>query len=363
MQYGVGATYEYNENLTLTPDPIAVSGGSVALPVTLRRRSERLDASLDAEVAAYRYDVEEYNSDNQDLQGRLAYELERGKWDVHAGYLRDTTRNSEFLDTGIVGPAATRRETASAGGSVSNLLTERNGIVAGLDYQDVTYAADRFNDFDFLSGYGGWLHQWSPLMQLRLQVYGNRFETRGASVDVRSEGLGAQGGIDTQFSERLSLAVLAGWIRVDTSYSASVGVVPPSPDSDDGFLLDARLTYQSERSRWNLRFKREPAPSGIGVLLNTDRLDVDYRYRFTERVNLVASANVGRQEAQDIRLNQDRDFARGSVRLDYRLREDWYLAARYQYSWQDAEFFPDTADASAVYVSVRYEPLARTWSR
>lgn len=363
LQYGVNANYEYNDNVNLNPDPIEVSGGFVALPLTFRRRDARLDASLEAEASFYRYDVQEYDSDNQNLQGRLAYELKRGEWDLYAGYLRDSTRDSEFLDTGIVGPSASRRETASTGGSFSNLLTKRNGVVAGMDYRDTTYEADRFNDFEFVSGYAGWLHQLTPITQLRVQAYGNRFETDGGLVDVSSDGLGAQAGIETSLTKRLSLSLLAGWLTVETDYSAGAGIAVPPPEDDDSFLLDARLTYPGERSRWEMRLSSQPAPSGFGFLLNTDRLDLDYRFRVTKRVNLVANANVGRQEAQDVRLNQDRDFARGSVRLDYRVGRAWYLAGRYQYSWQDAEFFDGTADASAIYLTLRYEPVAKIWSR
>jgi hypothetical protein len=363
LEYGAEASYENNSNVNLNPDPIEVSGGFIAFPLLLKRRSERTEASFDAKASFYRYDVEEYDSDNQDLQGKLKYQLERGEMDVAAGYLRDSTRDSEFLDTGVVGPAATRRETASAGANISRLFTERKGFVAGMSYRDVSYQADRLQDFDYLSGYGGWLHQWSEVTQLRLQAYGNRFENSGGIVNVSSDGLGVQLGIDTQLSERLTLFLLAGWITVESEYETDFGVALPPPADDESYLVDGRLSYKSERSQWQLRLKSEPTPSGIGVLLNTDRLDLDYRYSLTEKLALALNANVGTQEAQDVRLNQDRDFARGSVRLDYRMTSSWTLSTRYVYSWQDAAFFADTADASAVYLSLRYEPVASVWSR
>ena len=150
---------------------------------------------------------------------------------------------------------------------------------------------------------------------------------------------------------------------MESEYSAATGITIPPPEDEDSLLLDARITYRSERSQWEMRLSSQPAPSGIGVLLTTDRLDLDYRYRVSERVNFFANANVGAQKAVDSRVNQDRNFARGSLRLDYRLSEQWYVAGRYQYSWQDAEFFTDTADASAGFLSLRWEPVANTWSR
>lgn len=363
LDYRLEASVEVNDNVNLNPDPIEVSGGLLALPLTFTRKTERTEASLEAEASFYRYDVEEYDSDNQNLQGRLTHQLERGDIEAYAGYLRDSTRDSEFLDTGMVGPTATRRETASGGGTLSRLFSERNGIVAGIDYRDVTYGAERFQDFAFLSGYGGWLHQWSPITQLQLQAYANAFETRGGVIDVQSDGLGVQAGFDTQFSERLSMFLLAGWITVETGYTASPGIPLPPPEDDGSYLLDGRLTYESERSQWQLRLKSEPTPSGNGVLLNTDRLDVNYRYRVTEHAALVVNANIGRQDGQDPRIDRNRDFARTSLRLDYRVGRSWFLGARYRYSWQDAAFFDDSVEGNALFLSLRYQPRASTWSR
>lgn len=360
FEYGVDATYEYNENVNLQPDPISVSGGFIALPVTLARRSERLETSLAAEASFHRFDVEEYDSDNQDLRGDLSYALENGELTSYLGYTRDTTRNSEFLDTGIVGPLAIRREAASAGAGISELLTERNGFVAGLDYRDTRYDSTLFQDFDFLSGYGGWLHQWSERTQLRLQAYGNRFENRDGIVNVSSEGLGAQAGIERALSEQLTMSVLLGWISVATDYSEPT---VEDPEDDGSYLVDAELAYQSERARWRFGLTSEPTPSGVGVLLDSTRANLSYRYRLTERANLDLSAILGTQSAQDPRINQDRDFASGNLRLDYRLAEAWYIAGRYEYRWQDAEAQTDTADGSTVLLSLRWQPEKSVWSR
>ena len=51
LDYGVEAGYEYNDNIRLTPDnQEEVSGGRIALPVTLTSRSERLTASLGGQL-------------------------------------------------------------------------------------------------------------------------------------------------------------------------------------------------------------------------------------------------------------------------------------------------------------------------
>ncbi|MEH6584465.1 MAG: hypothetical protein V7754_21205, partial [Halioglobus sp.] len=110
FEYGVEAGYEYNDNVRMAPvDELSISGGRVSIPATLASRSERMEASLDGELIFSRFDEDSYDSDDQDLEGKFKYLFERGELEANAGYRRDSTRTSEFLDTGVVGAAATRR--------------------------------------------------------------------------------------------------------------------------------------------------------------------------------------------------------------------------------------------------------------
>ena len=77
----------------------------------------------------------------------------------------------------------------------------------------------------------------------------------------------------------------------------------------------------------------EPSPTGNGTLYAKHRLNLGYRYQLTERSNLDLAFLVGRQTALDDRINNDRDYARTSVRMEYRVTEDWYVAGKYEYSY------------------------------
>jgi len=56
LGYSVEGGAEYNDNITLSPeDEIDVSGGSISLPATLTRSSERLESSLMGELTSSRY--------------------------------------------------------------------------------------------------------------------------------------------------------------------------------------------------------------------------------------------------------------------------------------------------------------------
>lgn len=362
FEYGVEAGYEYNDNVRLTPDDeVDISGGVVRLPVTLTQRNERLETSLAGELSFSRYDEDDYDSDDQDLQGKVAYELERGEVEGYAGYTRDSTRTSEFLDTGVVGLNAIRRERATVGGSGSYLFTAKNGIIGGVDYSDVDYDSLAYQDFKFLTGYGGWLHEWTESTQLRLQAYANRFENTGLT-EIEADGLGLQAGFDSTLSETLDVSLLLGWANVDTEYSSSLPVVPED-DETDTFLLEGALTYRQERYEIEANVLSEPRPSASGTVVEDRSLRLNYRYKVTERSRLDLGVIVGQRSELDDRLSNDRDLAQFRVRADYRFSRSWYLSGRYIYSYQDRERLDGDAMSNAVFLSVIFQPEKTVWSR
>ena len=364
LKYGVTADYEYNDNVALTPDnKIDISGGQLGIPVAFATRSERLNTAVDAEATFSRYNESGYNSDDQNLQGKLDYVLERGELAANAGFKRDSTRTTEFDDTGVVGLDASRVETATAGGSGSYLFTEKNGVTGGLDYRQVDYQSNAFDDYSFVTGYGGWINQWNERTRLRLQAYASRYDNDDGDIDVKSETLGFQTGFDSHLSERFSTAFLVGWATTDTDFKSDT-VIPPGDDSSDSLLLQASVSYREERYQLDAKIKSEPSPTGNGTLYARHTLNLAYRYRVTERSRFDLGLIGGQQSAVDNDIKNDRDWARVILRLDYRIAEDWYVAGRYQYSYQDRQQATGDAFSNAVYLSLIFQPEnLLTWSR
>lgn len=363
LDYKVTGGYEYNDNVTLSNvNEIDISGGKVSLPVTLTMRTERLDASLLGELASAKYDESGYDSDDQNLKANATYQLERGELSGYAGYKRDSSRTSEFLDTGIVGLSASRREAASAGASGFHMFTEKNGFSFGADYSDVDYDSIRLQDYKYSTAYAGWLHQWSQRTQVRLQAYGNRYEN-DSFIKVESDSLGVQAGFDSQLSEQLSISLLAGWINVDTDYSTDLSIAPQEDETNDTYLIDGSLTYRLERHELSAGINSGTNPSGDGYLLKNDQIDVNYRYHVSERSRFDLGLVAGMNGSLDSRINNDRDFARLQLRMDYRFSSAWYIAGRYTYSYQDRERANSDVDSNAVYISLVYQPEKTVWSR
>ncbi|MFT5047297.1 MAG: hypothetical protein ACI8UP_004290, partial [Porticoccaceae bacterium] len=363
LNYNVISKYEFNDNIRLSnADEINISGGTLSLPATLTMRTERLNTSLLGELASAKYNESGYDSSYQNLQANATYGFESGELSGYSGYKRDSTMSSEFLDTGIVGLTALRQDSASAGVSGFHMFNEQNGLSAGASYSDIDYTSTRLQNYEYTTAYAGWLHHWSERTQLRLQAYGNRYES-GNIIEVESDSLGVQAGFDSQFSERFSVSLLAGLINVDTDYSTDLVLATPEDENTDTYLIKGSLNYRLERHEFSTNVNSSTSPSGDGYLLKNDQMDVNYRHRVSERSRFDLDLLAGRNGSLASRINNDRDYARLKLSLNYRFSSTWYIAGSYARSYQDSERADSKAESNAVYASLVYQPDKYVWSR
>jgi hypothetical protein len=364
FEYGAEAGYEYNDNIALRADAeeeIAVSGVVITIPATLASHSDRHEASLVGEAAFARYDEEAYDSDDQNLEGRAKYLFEYSELEGYAGYRRDSTRSSEFLDTGVVGRAATPRETLSFGGAGSHAFTETNGMIGGIDFADIDYDSEFYQDHKFFEGYFGWTNRWSEHLNLRLQGYGNRFDNEG-DIQVKTDSLGAEFGFDYVLSDLMQAELLAGWVWVETEYTTSLEVDPEDSEAN-GLLLEGSLTYSAEYYQLEANIQSRPKGSGYGYMLYTQQLGLDYRLRLSEHTNFALGFTIGQSDAVDDRIKNNRDYVRARLGLDYHFSKSWTVSASYEYSEQDLELERETASSNAVHLSLIFKPDKSIWSR
>lgn len=369
--YGVTAGYESNDNIALEPEQeTSIVGGSVSIPVTLGIRSERLEATLSNEFVSSRFDDEGYDSDDNYLGSRVVYLFEKSKLEGYANYALESTRTSEFLDTGVVGNNSTGVDTLAVGGEASHSFTEINGIIGGIDYSDVDYESELYQDFTFISGSLGWTHRRSERMRLRLQGYGNRYEDVGdTEVATKTDGAGLQLGFDYKVTGRIDAQLLTGWVWVETSYDAGPpqSAEPPEDNRDNAPMLTGSLDYSGERYQLTANVQSSPAPSGDGSLQYRQEISLGYSYDLNEAASLAIGLLAGQSEAVDNRINDNRDYAQASVGLEHRFSTSWSVAASYVYSFQNQDRSEDqasgNASSNAVYVNLVYKPTKIVWSR
>ncbi len=363
IEYGIEAGYEYNDNINLSSiNPTAVSGGRFSIPVTLVAENDRLEAMLAGGVTLYRFDEDAYDSDDYSIEGRVKYRFEYSELQGYAGYLRDSTRTSEFLDTGVVGLEATPREVASLGGAYSHLLSETNSLILELDYSAIDFESGLYQDTKFAEGRFGWGHRRNENLRLRLQGYLNRFENEGNIIQVETDSFGAEIGFDYEISEVLNAELLAGWVWFDSDYSTGLSAVSDESEAD-GLLLEASLNYLREYHEFGAEIQARPNPSGNGTLQYVRQIDLGYRYHLSERSSFDLSLILGQNESVDDRIENGRDYASVSLGLEYRLASNWLLSASYVHSYQKFDREGESADADGVYLTLAYRPEKSLWSR
>ena len=373
FEYGVTAGYESNDNITLEPEQeTSIVGGSVSIPVTLGVRSERLEATLSNEFVSSRFDDESYDSDDNYLDGQVGYLFEKSKLEGYVKYAQESTRTSEFLDTGVVGNKATGVDSLGVGGEASHSFTEINGMIGSIGYSEVDYQSELYQDYKFISGSLGWTLRRNERTRLRVQGYGSRYEDVGdtdVAIKTDSSSAGVELGFDYNLTGRIDAQLLTGWVWVDSRYDATPSESAESPEDnrDNAPMLTGALVYSGERYQLTANVQSSPAPSGDGYLQYRQEILLGYDYDLNEYAKLSIGLLAGQSEAVDNRIDQNRDYAQASVGLEYRFSTSWSMAASYVYSFQNQDGSEDqasgNASSNAVYVNLVYTPVKTIWSR
>lgn len=352
--YVLETGFEANDNVRLVAsDETDLQGFYISPTVTFAVDTPTLSAALDTRLDFSRFNEEAYDSEDQALKGKGRYLFERGQFDVDAAFVRDSTRTSELLDTGRIGLEAVRKENFAAGGGFLYQLDERNALQLAGNYSEVSYQSADFQDYQVTGGSLAWVHAYSERMQVQTVLYGSHYETDEA-IPVEYDTYGARLGLDAEISEKLTLSVSGGSAHVDTDQGGG---------DSNSFIVDASLKYVAPRYQLGLKLARANDPSGDGTLKETDRLVADYLYRLDERSQISSAATLLQSGSVDQGVNDQRDYASLKVGYNYLLTEALTLIAEYSYQYQDRESDSASANANAIYVRLRYQPTAETWSR
>ncbi|MBN7795262.1 hypothetical protein [Parahaliea mediterranea] len=374
VEYAVEAAYSTDDNVTMsTGEPDSIYGMNVSLPVTLAMRSERLEAALTGDFVFSHFDDDAYDSDDQYLEAITSYRFENSDLALAANYDRSSTRSTEFLDTGVVGTEATRVESLRLGLEFDHAFTPLYGLVSGLEYADVTYDADIYQDYSFIAGFLGVTRRQDSRMQLRFQLSGDRYENKTDSA-VTADSLGLEAGLDYRIANQLAAQLLVGWAWVGSRYGS--GQSGSLEDADENaLLLNAGLDYEGERQSLGFTVESGPSSSGAGYLRYLRQFGAKYSYHLSKSSSLSLGATLGRSEPVDSHIEGDREYARISLGLEHTLTSAWRIAATYTYSLQeqsdgrdeasvtDEGYLVGRAYSNAVVLGVTYTSRKATLSR
>ena len=360
IDYNVSGGASYNDNEGLSrEDERATSGVRIALPISFRMRGEQTSASFLSELKSYKFDDSGYNSNDQNFQGNAAYQRELGSVSGNAGYMRGSTRGTEFLDTGRIGGIATRVERATAGGSGTYFLTEKSRAFVILNYGQTDYASPRYIGGTIITSAFGAAHQWTERTSVSLRSNVSRFQNN-ADRQTTSDVIGSQAGFESALSENLDVALTGGIAYVTTSVDTNSSISRPDSNTT-GYVVNGAVNYRQERYLLSATLVRNIRPTGNGDLSIFDQVDMTYRYQLSGLSGVDVSLLGGNTEALEGSIDNDRRFAQIGLGISYKLAPSWSVSSKYTYRYQDNG--RGAAQSNALEIRLTFNPKEYIWSR
>ena len=380
---GAGINYKYDDNINLAPtNQVSLEGWILDAFIKGQYSTGRFVANGYINIDFERYthssintdnpliadpDPENFNSDNQDLRGDIAYLWERNKFTFGARYNRDSTLNTQFLDTGlgnelaIEGATRVTRATVKPGWQWQ--MTERQTIDASLLWEKVDYQSPRYIDYDFATANINWSYLLTERMRLQLQPYYSWFQNE-ANIQVQSDTYGVQAGFLWALSEKWQFDLLAGGAQVYTEYGQG-GFITIDPDTGEAIVIqdqdsssfvgNSTLSFTEEKYGFIGNVSASVSPSGNGVLQQRNQARLTYFWTPVERMRFDIDGLIGQNSSTDDRIDNDRDYRQAGIRFAYQFMQEWWLSARYRYREQERNRnADDLGSGNSVFLTLSY---------
>lgn len=407
----VRITQEHDSNIRMTErDRLSAMGTAAEAALLLKRRTEVSSQELDLRLRSTHYNRSEFSSEDQYVRGAMRRVWERSSLSVLFNIDRDTTRDSEIIDTGVI-LGSDRRERYYIEPAWSYTLTERQLISFSGAAEATRYGNKRYVGYDYGHATLGWTWVSSERLSWFVQGTYSHYESKESrdlhfrspyippllfpfdftqSYSTESKTHGAQVGGEYQWSEQLSLTVLAGRSRsrnhydindpqqvcpgfegigMPADYMGLIGLCGMRSSAGNTSLWNATLQWNGQRHQFLGSVLSQTQPSADGYLLESERVNVGWQYELTEKARLLVDGTWGRNKALEnspLQLGanrSDRDFMDARVRYQHRLTEQWFIEADYRYRYSDRKVTRGSAESSMIMVGVRFAPQGWRWSR
>lgn len=344
---------DYNSNLTLTVFPHDEVWGYWASPaVTFAGSTESLRVSAKAAADFVRYvGGEDVSFTNLYFPLSARYRREQDTWSLEGGLTRDNTLLGELQQTGVR-VSFTQRNLWTANPSWTRALTEKLSVQGGYQFADASYD-NGFRlgliDYQVHGGNGAVLYDLTERDQV--QFTGHYVTFSAPDARLRSAYYGATASMTHSFSESATGTVSGGPRQVSTS---QFGL----KDSELVWLFAANLRAQGERSSLQLDVSRDINPSGLGLLIRTDRAAVTVSNDVTETLTASISGQV--LLASGIATKgftvgfPDQRYVSATPKITWRMTDWWTLTVSYTYAQLDIDNPSRTAGANSTFVMVTY---------
>lgn len=317
--------------------------------VRFSRATENDTFSGTAWTSVRRYaSATDLNAVDAQLQFDAALKRERRLMNFNLDLLRDSTLATELQRTGFV-VSRKQRNSLGAGGSVGYELTERSDLSLGLRYANVSYQdalATGLFDYRYSSLFGDYKYKLSARNELSFSLSVNNFDPDrdlNSSTHTRAEGRYV-----SFLDERTKLMAQLGLVR----FSSSAATRP---------VFAAAFERSDELNTFAIFASREVNPSGIAVMLETDRVGGDFSRRMSDTWEFKAGLAVYRTSAAGPGAERfaDSEFGSAYARMNWRLSREWSLESglafgRRHSSGRSSSTVGSSASNTTVHLGLQY---------
>jgi hypothetical protein len=305
-----------------------------------------------------------------------SYKAERDIFGADVESVRDSTLVSELLETGVV-QARRERNRVTAAPSWRHYVTENTALTASYGYTDVRYADTHDTsliDYSEQQAAVGVLTNLSERDTLAVNGYYDWYETHPKTFEAKTYGIQAK--YDRAFSETLrgTLAVGARNTRSTQSSDALVCTGPVlfglcfgslerlrlvASDRSTGYTFLAGIDKKFETALVSGQLSREIYPTGVGALVQTDRLGGTWQQQLSPTLDFFVDASIYQSRyVGNFVTGSNSRYYRIEPRLTWKVTDNWTLLGGYSYGHVQYQQSSASATANVVYLVVSY-----TWPK
>ena len=330
--YGAGVSAGYDDNFFLTSsDEVDTTFTSLSVFAGAIGQSETTNVIVSAGLTGNIYsDSSIDDRTNADLLFSISEQnSERLLLNLEVSHQRESSIETELLDSGLIVDGTRDRFEVAPGMQyqidVTNLLEVELSLV------DVSYDTVPLEEYQDNSILLGWKHQLDETRSLSTRLILSKLkpeeteDTDATTIDLDYE---------MKQSEATTYNFLFGLTNVDG----------PS-GSEDGSSYGLRINHAQDQNN-NIVFSltRSYEPSGLGVVREEDRINLEWLRGYSERLQGSFLAGfVG---------TEDRDYFELQPGLLYRLSENTFVSGYYRYRRQDGTGID--ANSNSLFFSFSY---------
>jgi len=336
-------TLEYDNNISLQEDKVAVSGYLMKPSVNAYWNTSSTQVSLSARGDIRRYDVKEWDCETFSLSSNQQYTHHTHVFSFASNYARSCSYSDQVSDTGIL-QTDNESQTYSLGPTWSWQWSSLDQLSLSSSYSKMSYTNAGSGDGSDLNNVN---FQGNESYSINLSE--NHMWTRRFSSSISSFFSSTIFGDSGETSKQQTFGFQASnTYSITRMWSINLGgglqwlEQPSGSDGNDSInrtdIINLSLNYTGQLTDFSLSYSRTVVPSAIGQLIENNDFSLDYSYKFSRKLSLNIASSLAKNKTigeGDFQINSDRSFYTGTIGVRWDFDKEWQLSASYRHRRQE----------------------------